>query len=173
MRGILLTWGLIVAGLLASSVRAVDDTATSAAVAAFTKLGGKIDKNAEGRIVGLNLANQQVSDANLAHLAALPDLEKLVLWGADITDAGIEHLAPLSLIWQSCSHNPLSFVSPLSSAKPESVTPGQRSFSRSRLVRLARWTMPSSDTSAQPRRSSTRSLESGFKRTRPLLEKLL
>jgi Leucine-rich repeat (LRR) protein len=44
----------------------------------------------------LNLESTRVTDASLAHLAKLPNLQVLVLAQTSITDAGMVHLAQLT-----------------------------------------------------------------------------
>ena len=48
-----------------------------------------------GRVEGLHLTNQRVTDAELACLKGLTDLQGLSLHSTDITDAGLEHLKGL------------------------------------------------------------------------------
>ena len=48
-----------------------------------------------GAVVGVNLNDRNITDAGLAHLAALPQLRELWLDGNQITDAGLAHLAAL------------------------------------------------------------------------------
>src|SRR5450432_40893 len=66
-----------------------------ALVARINALSGRIDKSDTGKIVAIDLANRPATDDDVRLLAAATDLQKLTLWGAGITDAGLEHLAPL------------------------------------------------------------------------------
>jgi hypothetical protein len=59
------------------------------------QLSGKVEYDAGGRIVGLDLSQGQATDADLERLKLLPDLESLTLYGAEIHDSGIERLTAL------------------------------------------------------------------------------
>ena len=65
---------------------------TDAAVSALEKLGAMIKRNAQGEIVVISLANTQVTDAGLVHLAGLTNLVWLWLYDTHVTDAGIAEL---------------------------------------------------------------------------------
>jgi len=52
-------------------------------------------EDAPGNVVGVSLRNRQVSDADLAPLADLPDLIWLDLDGTPLSDQGLVHLAGL------------------------------------------------------------------------------
>jgi Leucine-rich repeat (LRR) protein len=58
----------------------------------ITRIGGKLDRDASGKIVGVNLRGTWVSDADMLSLAALPDLETLDLSHTRITDEGMLRL---------------------------------------------------------------------------------
>lgn len=73
--------------------------AAAAAVAALEKLGAKIERDRLLRgepVVGVNLWEQEVDDADLAQLEALPDLRRLGISAARVTDAGMAYLARLT-----------------------------------------------------------------------------
>ena len=57
--------------------------------------GGAIGRNANGGITEVNLTSTWITDADLARLASLRDLEDLNLSYTWISDLGIEHLKPL------------------------------------------------------------------------------
>jgi hypothetical protein len=58
------------------------------------KLGGKVDRDASGRIVAVNLRGTWVNDVEMIELARLPDLERLDLSHTRITDEGMLNLKP-------------------------------------------------------------------------------
>ena len=76
---------LCLALALPATARAEPDD--PAAVAAMEKIDGKLTFDDAKNVVGLDLADAQATDADLAHLAGLPNLVRLELWGADISDA--------------------------------------------------------------------------------------
>jgi internalin A len=55
-------------------------------------LGGKVERNAQGNIVAVNLRGTFVSDVELIDIARLPNLERLDLSHTRITDEGMLHL---------------------------------------------------------------------------------
>jgi len=55
-------------------------------------LGGKVEKDAKGNIVGVNLRGSWVSDVELIDIAHLPKLERLDLSHTRITDEGMLNL---------------------------------------------------------------------------------
>lgn len=57
-------------------------------------LGGRIERDAAGEIVGVHLRGTWVSDTELLDLARLPKLERLDLSHTRITDEGLLHLKP-------------------------------------------------------------------------------
>jgi Leucine-rich repeat (LRR) protein len=57
-------------------------------------LGGKVEHDAQGRIVAVNLRGAWVSDVQMVDLARLPDLERLDLSHTRITDEGMLNLKP-------------------------------------------------------------------------------
>ncbi|MCY2967131.1 MAG: hypothetical protein NT069_26420 [Planctomycetota bacterium] len=87
------------------AAKAMDDHA--AAIAAITKLGGKVwyddDRREKVRIVSLRHCN--VTDGDLIHLAKLTDLGSLDLSSTRITDAGLEHLKGLTKLESLAFHN--------------------------------------------------------------------
>src|SRR5579859_4491475 len=58
----------------------------------ITSLGGSVERNAQGKIVGVNLRGTWVSDVELIDIARLPNLERLDLSHTRITDEGMLHL---------------------------------------------------------------------------------
>src|SRR5688500_1494110 len=81
---------------LSTSRACAADPAEAAAVAAFRKLGASIGFNDAGQAVRLEMAEINVSNDDLANLKSLPHLERLVLWGSDINDAGLVNLKGLT-----------------------------------------------------------------------------
>jgi len=55
-------------------------------------LGGKVERNAQGNIVAINLRGTWVSDVELIDIGLLPALERLDLSHTRITDEGMLHL---------------------------------------------------------------------------------
>ena len=65
----------------------------------YTRLGGSVREDGsspENPVRVVHLSRTNVRDADLAHLAALSDLEDLQLTGTPITDAGLVHLKQLT-----------------------------------------------------------------------------
>jgi len=60
----------------------------------IAKLGGKVDRDAMGRIVAVNLRGSWINDADMIELARLPDLERLDLSHTRISDEGMLNLKP-------------------------------------------------------------------------------
>ena len=58
------------------------------------KLGGRIERDSAGRIVGVNLRGAWISDVEMIDLARLPDLERLDLSHTRISDDGMLNLKP-------------------------------------------------------------------------------
>ena len=73
-----------------ASASAEDDPAAELAA-----LGARCFHDAAGETIGVDLSNTWVTDADLAKLARLPQLESINLAYTKITDQGLEHLAPL------------------------------------------------------------------------------
>ena len=63
--------------------------------AELAALGARCLRDAAGETIGVDLSNAWVTDADLAKLASLPQLESINLAYTKITDQGLEHLAPL------------------------------------------------------------------------------
>ena len=72
-----------------------DEKATAEAVKRIEDLGGTLKRDASGQVTGVDLEMCQTKDSDLEVLAALPSIQKLNLWGADITDGGVKHLKKL------------------------------------------------------------------------------
>src|SRR4051812_45508665 len=79
----------------AASASAPATAAEKDAAAAVESLGGRLTRNAAGDVVGVDLSNAWLTDADLARLADLPRLERISLAYTKVTDLGLEHLAPL------------------------------------------------------------------------------
>jgi hypothetical protein len=58
----------------------------------ITKLDGKVERNAAGKIVAVNLRGSWINDAEMSQLAAMPDLERLDLSHTRISDEGMLRL---------------------------------------------------------------------------------
>jgi internalin A len=59
------------------------------------ELGGRMTTNSAGEVVGVDLSNAWMTDADLDRLARLPALEAINLAYTKITDEGLERLEPL------------------------------------------------------------------------------
>ncbi|HEX6278987.1 MAG TPA: amidohydrolase family protein, partial [Pyrinomonadaceae bacterium] len=66
------------------------------AVAEVQRLGGKVEFNAEGEVVKVDLNNAKLQDEDLKHLARFHQLEWLDLRVTPIGDAGVAHLKGLN-----------------------------------------------------------------------------
>jgi hypothetical protein len=60
----------------------------------IVRLGAKVGRDAAGRVTAVNLRGSWINDAEMLHLAELPDLEKLDLSHTRITDEGLLRLKP-------------------------------------------------------------------------------
>lgn len=60
-----------------------------AAVAMVEALDGRVQYDPQGRVIGVDLTAQSVSDEEVEPLQALTDLEVLALRGAEISDAAL------------------------------------------------------------------------------------
>ena len=83
IRSSLLLW-MAAAGLLAA------DSSTDW----ITRLGGKVDRDAKGKVIGVNLRGSWINDVEMSQLAAMPDLERLDLSHTRISDEGMLRLKP-------------------------------------------------------------------------------
>ena len=63
--------------------------------AALAKLGAKVKRNADGKIVDIQINNANFKDVDLAHLEGMSALQRLAVV-ADFTDAGLVHLKGLT-----------------------------------------------------------------------------
>ena len=68
---------------------------SDAAIAAVEKLAARIDRNEEGDVVAVHLANTDINDAALVHLKDLGGLQSVSL-PKQITAAGLAHLADMA-----------------------------------------------------------------------------
>ena len=68
-----------------------------AAVAAIEKIGGKVTRNANGAVTGVDLSQASVKDFDFALLKKLPALARLELFGADVNNATLDKLQGLKL----------------------------------------------------------------------------
>jgi hypothetical protein len=60
----------------------------------IAKLGGKMERDAGGKIVAVNLRGCWINDAEMIELARMPDLERLDLSHTRISDEGMLNLKP-------------------------------------------------------------------------------
>lgn len=75
-----------------------DPQQVAAAVERVEQLGGKVEYDENRNVIGVDLEEIQVSDDDVELFTALTHLKKLYLWGADITNAGVEKLKRLPLL---------------------------------------------------------------------------
>lgn len=81
------------AGTMSSNAAA--DGPTAAQVAALKQLGARLTFDDHRRLVGVNLSERKIEDADLAQLAGLGDVTELDLTRTRITGAGIARLKEL------------------------------------------------------------------------------
>ena len=74
---------------------AADAAAVQAVVQRITKLGANVGRDAAGRIVAVNLMFCPATDDDLKAISLLADLQRLTLYGAEISDAGVACLKGL------------------------------------------------------------------------------
>src|SRR3954468_6275703 len=67
-----------------------------ALAARVEQLVGQVTRSKSGDIIAIDLENRAATDNDLKLLSAAPNLQKLVVWGVGITDAGLDHLIGLS-----------------------------------------------------------------------------
>ena len=60
----------------------------------IAQLGGKVARDAAGRVIDVNLRGSWVNDTEMIQLAAMPDLEQLDLSHTRISDEGLMRLKP-------------------------------------------------------------------------------
>ena len=65
-------------------------------VVSLKELGAQIERNEQGEVVRVNLFGTKITDAGMADLKGLTNLQKLNLDGTSVTDAGIVHLVGLT-----------------------------------------------------------------------------
>ena len=63
---------------------------------ALQKLGAKIERDDQGRVVELSLVRTKITDAGLVHIKGLANLQHLYLYRTKITNAGLVHLMGLT-----------------------------------------------------------------------------
>jgi internalin A len=88
----------LLAGLLLAVPSLYADEAEDKAVAAVKKLGGKVkrdDKDPAHPVVGVDLSRIKLTVEDMKELAALKNLQTLILWDTQVTDAGLKDLAAL------------------------------------------------------------------------------
>jgi len=82
----------LLTGLCAAWLPAAEDTTW------ITRLGGKVERNAAGAVVAIDLGTTWVSDDEMLDLLALPLLERLNLSHTRISDEGLLRLKPAAQI---------------------------------------------------------------------------
>jgi len=85
---------LFVSGGLAG-FSSIEAAANEAVVARVKALGGAVERNEQGEIVSIDLDNRPTQDADLEAIGEVTSLKKLRVWGAGISDAGMDHLVKL------------------------------------------------------------------------------
>ena len=65
-----------------------------ALAARVEQLIGQVTRSKSGDIIAVDLENRAATNDDLKLLAGAPNLQKLVVWGSGITDAGLDHLLP-------------------------------------------------------------------------------
>ncbi len=68
--------------LACGDVRAATPADAAAAIKRIQALGGKIQRDADKNIVGVDLLGRPTSDADVTLLTALGDVQSLSIWGA-------------------------------------------------------------------------------------------
>jgi hypothetical protein len=85
--------GFLLTALTAASLRAQDDAA-----AHIDRLGGKLQRDSTGQIIGVDLSDSWVNDADVRWLAQIPTLQEINLSRTRITGKGLEPLAKLESV---------------------------------------------------------------------------
>ena len=79
--------------LCAAGSQALADAKTAAAD--LEKLGGKLVRDAGGDVTTIDMSAAEFGDARVPLLLNFPKANRLILWGAGITDQGVKQLAKL------------------------------------------------------------------------------
>jgi hypothetical protein len=74
---------------------AAAEAPTAEQSAALKKLGARLTFDEQQRLVGVNLSERRVADADLVHLAGLADVTELDLTRTGVTSVGLAHLKDL------------------------------------------------------------------------------
>ena len=74
---------------------AAADVPTAEQIASLKKLGARLTFDDQQRLVGVNLSERRVADADLAHLVGLADLTELDLTRTGVTSIGLANLKDL------------------------------------------------------------------------------
>src|SRR5262245_50624478 len=61
-------------------------------------LGGKIEKDAGGTVISVDLSNRTIADEWLAGLGDLPGLTDVYLTNTEISDAGVRNLSKIATV---------------------------------------------------------------------------
>jgi hypothetical protein len=100
MRKQLCRWSFLAVALfgLAWDAAAQVGNDTPDPISALKKLGARIQLDDQKRIIGVNLGERKVTDADLVHLKGLEHLEELDLTKTRVTSAGLENLKDLKTL---------------------------------------------------------------------------
>ena len=83
--------GLVVLGC--GDVWAATSADAAAAINRINELGGKIQRDANKNVIGVDLLGRPATDADVKLLTALGEVQSLSIWGAEISDEGVKQLA--------------------------------------------------------------------------------
>jgi hypothetical protein len=86
-------WSGTTLGAIAASHAAPPEE--KALAARVEQLLGQVTRSKSGDIIAIDLENRAATNDDLKLLSGAPNLQKLVVWGVGITDAGLDHLAAL------------------------------------------------------------------------------
>src|SRR5438046_32203 len=81
--------------LLCTTMASAAGADQKALAARVEQLVGQVTRSKSGDIVAIDLNSRPATDDDLQLLVAAPNLQKLVVWGVGISDAGLDHLLAL------------------------------------------------------------------------------
>ena len=96
--------------------------------ASWERAGASLERDRDGRIVGLDLSNAKSADRLLLHIALMPDLREIYVGDSDVTDASvarlrsIKRLQVLDLSGSQVSNKSLSVLADMRSLQVLSVS---------------------------------------------------
>jgi Leucine-rich repeat (LRR) protein len=85
-------------GLVAAGPSQEKDASSPDQINKLKKLGARIQFDDKKQVIGVNLGERRVADADLVHLKGLKDLEELDLTRTRITSVGLVHLKDLATL---------------------------------------------------------------------------